>query len=135
MNERVNEPQDGRGLGTLISDLAQQVTTLLQTEGKLLRSEMCDKLSKVGAGAIEVLGGTICLLAALMVLLQALVIALAQAGLGAGWSSLLVGVAVAILGMVLLRTGAAALKPSELTPERTQEQFKRDVDVVKEQLK
>ena len=64
MNERLNESPAGRGLGTLISDLAQQVTTLLQTEGKLLRSEMSDKLSKVAAGAIEVLGGAICLLAA-----------------------------------------------------------------------
>ena len=80
----MNESNDGRGLITLVSDLAQQVTTLLQTESKLLRSEMTDKLSRFGAGAVEVLGGAICLLAALMVLLQALVIALANAGLGAG---------------------------------------------------
>ena len=70
-----------------------------------------------------------------MVLLQALVIALAEAGLGAGWSSLLVGVIVAILGVVLLRTGMASLNPSDLTPERTQDQLKRDVRAVKEQLK
>jgi hypothetical protein len=131
----MNESNDGRGLITLVSDLAQQVTTLLQTESKLLRSEMTDKLRRLGAGAVEVLGGAICLLAALMVLLQALVIALANAGLGAGWSSLLVGVVVAVLGVFLLRSGAETMKPSELTPERTQEQFKRDVRVVKEQLK
>ena len=81
------------------------------------------------------LGGAICLMAALMVLLQALVIALANAGLGAGWSSLLVGVIVAVLGVVLLRTGAASLSPSELNPDRTEDQLKRDVRVVKEQLK
>src|SRR3954452_5885524 len=131
----MNENPDSRSLSTLISDLAQQVTGLLQTEGKLLRAEMTEKLTKAGAGAIEVLGGAICLLAALMVLLQALVIALADAGLGAGWSSLLVGVLVAILGVVLLRTGTASLNPSDLTPDRTQDQLKRDVRVVKEQLK
>jgi Putative Actinobacterial Holin-X, holin superfamily III len=129
------ENPDSRSLSALISDLAQQVTGLLQTEGKLLRAEMTEKLTKAGAGAIEVLGGAICLLAALMVLLQALVIALADAGLGAGWSSLLVGVLVAILGVVLLRTGTASLNPSDLTPDRTQNQLKRDVRVVKEQLK
>jgi hypothetical protein len=64
-----------------------------------------------------------------------LVIALADAGLGAGWSSLLVGVIVAVLGVVLLRTGAAGLNPFELNPERTENQLKRDVRVVKEQLK
>jgi len=129
------ENTDTRSLVTLVGDLAQQVTQLLQTEGKLLRAEMTEKLTKAGAGAIEVLGGAICLLAALLVLLQALVIALAQAGLGAGWSSLLVGVIVAILGVVLMRNGSANMKPSDLTPERTQDQFKRDVRAVKEQLK
>jgi hypothetical protein len=127
--------QDSRGLTTLIGDLAQQVTTLLQTEGRLLRAEISEKLGKVGAGAIQVLGGAVCLLAALMVLLQALVIALAEAGLGAGWSSLLVGVVVAILGVILLRSGTASMNPAELTPDRTQSQLKQDVRVVKDQLK
>ena len=126
---------DNRSLVTLVGDLAQQVTQLLQTEGKLLRAEMTEKLTKAGAGAIEVLGGAICLLAALLVLLQALVIALAEAGLGAGWSSLLVGVIVAILGVFLMRNGSASLNPSDLTPERTQDQLKRDVRAVKEQLR
>jgi hypothetical protein len=33
----MNEHQDSRGVATLLSDLAQQVTTLLQTEARLLR--------------------------------------------------------------------------------------------------
>ena len=131
----MNDGQDSRSLTGLVTDLAQQVTSLLQTEGKLLRTELSEKASKAGAGAIEVLGGAICLMAALIVLLQALVIALANTGLGAGWSSLLVGGAVAIFGIVLLRSGSAAIAPSELTPGRTQEQLKRDVGVVKEQIK
>ncbi|TIT29639.1 MAG: phage holin family protein [Mesorhizobium sp.] len=125
--------QDNRGLTTLIGDLAQQVTTLLQTESRLLRAEMSESLSKVGA--VEFLGGAICILAALIVLLQALVIALANAGLGPGWSSLLVGIAVAILGIFLLRSGTASMAPSELTPDRTQDQLKRDARVIKEQIK
>ena len=131
----MNENQDSRSVPTLLSDLAQQATTLVQTEARLLRAEMSEKFSKVGSGAVEILGGAICLLAALMVLLQALVIALANAGLGAGWSSLLVGVVVALVGYMLLRAGAKTIQPSELTPERTQEQFKQDIQVVKEQLK
>lgn len=131
----MKDPQDNRSLGTLVGDLAQQVTTLLQTEGKLFRTEMSDKMSQIGVAAVEVLGGAICLIAALVVLLQALVIALAKAGLGEGWSSLLVGVVVALLGIVLLRSGRAMLTTSDLTPDRTQEQLKRDARVVKEQLK
>ena len=131
----MNDAPDVRSLGTLVSDLAQQVTTLLQTEGKLLRAELGENARKAGAGAIEVLGGAICILAALMVLLQALVIALANAGMGAGWASLLVGIVVAALGALLLRNGSAALSPSELTPDRTQEQFKRDARIVKDQIR
>ncbi|MER8422090.1 phage holin family protein, partial [Mesorhizobium sp. M1329] len=108
---------------------------LLQTESRLLRAEMSEKVSKAGAGAVEVIGGAICLLAALMVLLQALVIALASAGLGAGWSSLLVGVVVAVLGVILLRSGKASMAPSELTPDRTQDQLKRDARVIKDQIR
>jgi hypothetical protein len=130
----MNDASDGRGLGTLVSDLAQQITTLLKTEGRLLRAELGENARKAGAGAIEVLGGAICILAALMVLLQALVIALANAGMGAGWASLLVGVAVAVVGAILVRTGSAALNPSELTPDRTQEQLKLDARVVKDQI-
>jgi hypothetical protein len=126
--------QDGRSLATLVSDLAQQVTNLLQTEGRLLRAEVSEKAAKAGAGAVEVLAGALCLLAALMVLLQALVIALANAGLGAGWSSLLVGIVVAVLGVFLLRSGTASMAPSELAPDRTQEQLKRDARVIKDQV-
>ncbi|MER8474536.1 phage holin family protein [Mesorhizobium sp. M1163] len=131
----MTDNQDTRSLTTLVSDLAQQVTILLQTESRLLRAEMSEKVSKAGAGAVEVMGGAICLLAALMVLLQALVIALASAGLGAGWSSLLVGVVVAVLGVILLRSGKASMAPSELTPDRTQDQLKRDARVIKEQIR
>jgi hypothetical protein len=131
----MKEMQDTRSLTTLISDLAQQATSLLQTESRLLRAEMSDKFKQAGAGAAEVLGGAICLLAALLVLLQALIVALTKAGLGAGWSSLLVGVVVAILGVILLRTGMSSMDPANLKPERTQDQLSRDARVLKEQLK
>ncbi|MER9758339.1 phage holin family protein, partial [Mesorhizobium sp. M0166] len=50
----MTDNQDTRSLTTLVSDLAQQVTTLLQTESRLLRAEMSEKVSKAGAGAVEV---------------------------------------------------------------------------------
>ena len=45
---------DDRSLATLISDLVQQLSTLVQTEGKLLRSEVRESGKKITAGAIEV---------------------------------------------------------------------------------
>src|SRR5690606_28431601 len=83
---------DDRSFAALISDLVQQLSTLVQTEGRLLRSELTQGAHKAGAGAMEIAAGAILLLAALIVLLQALIVALANLGLGAGWSSLLVGI-------------------------------------------
>ncbi len=126
---------DDRSLTTLVADLAAQGGTLVRTEAKLLRAELTEKLGKVGTSAVEILGGAICLLAALMVLLQALVIALANLGLGGGWASLLVGVAVAALGLVLIRAGRASLELEEIQPEKTMNQVQQDARVLREQVK
>src|SRR4029077_5104978 len=120
---------------TLLSDLAQQASTLVQTEIRLLRVELSEKIALMGTGGAEVLAGALCLLAALLILLQALVIALAKLGLGPGWASLLVGIVVAAIGAFLVRNGSAQLSPANLTPTRTQEQVTRDLRVAKEQLK
>ncbi len=131
----MNPNGDPRSVPTLVSDLATQATTLIQTEMRLLKAEMSEKLGHVRNGAIEVVAGAICLLAALLVLLQALVVALAELGLGAGWASLLVGVAVAVLGVILVRTGSSNMSVENLTPDRTQEQLSKDARVVKEQVR
>ena len=126
---------DDRSVGTLFSDLAQQVSDLIQTEIRLLRAELSEKITQMGAGGAEVLAGALCLFAALLILLQALVVALTKLGLGAGWASLLVGVVVGALGVFLVRNGSAQLSPSNLMPTRSQEQVARDLRVAKEQLK
>ncbi|HEV7414860.1 phage holin family protein [Tianweitania sediminis] len=128
------EPQDNRGVGSLISDLIQQVSTLVQTEIRLLRSEMGDKMKLAVSGITEMLAGAILLMAALLVLLQALVVALSEF-MDPAWASLLVGVVVAIIGVVLVRRGTANLEPSNLMPDQTTHQLGKDATVVKEQFK
>jgi hypothetical protein len=127
--------KDNRSVATLLSDLVQQLSTLVQTEGRLLRSELTHSAHKAGAGAMEVAAGAILLLAALLVLLQALVVALANLGLGAGWSSLLVGVAVAIFGAMLVKRGTTNMSSSELAPTRTADQLGKDASLLKEQIR
>ena len=55
-------------------------------------------------------------------------------GLGAGWSSLLVGVVVGVIGVVLLQQGRSLLGEG-LIPKRTQTQVQRDAEMLKEQVK
>ncbi|TGS54610.1 phage holin family protein, partial [Mesorhizobium sp. M1D.F.Ca.ET.183.01.1.1] len=44
-------------------------------------------------------------------------------------------VVVAGLGVILMRTGMASMAPSELTPDRTEEQLRRDAAMIKEQAR
>jgi len=125
---------DSRSLPTLLADLTQQGSALIQTELRLLRAEMSEKLAQVGAASVKVLAGALCLVAALLILLQALIIALARFGLDPAWTSLLVGIVVAVLGAVLIRRGTSQLAPLHLSPTRTEAQLSQDLRAVKDQV-
>jgi xanthine/uracil permease len=125
---------EGRSIPQLLSDFTGDLTTLLRKESELVRAEFSEKLGQVARGGGEIAAGAICLLAALLVLLQALVIALSKV-MDPAWASLLVGVLVAVIGVVLLRAGAKTAKLSELTPDRTMRQMEKDVQLAKEQVK
>ena len=55
---------DGRSLPELLVDLAQQSSRLVQTEVRLLRAELSDKLAQVGRASVEILAGALCFFAA-----------------------------------------------------------------------
>ena len=125
---------DSRSVPELLADLVRSVPELVRQEIQLLRSEMSDKLTQVEIGLGSIVAGGILLFAALLVLLQAIVIALTEL-VGPGWASLIVGVAVAAVGAVLLKKGIDQMKLSSLMPERTTNQLRQDVDLAKEQTR
>jgi hypothetical protein len=126
--------RDTRSVPTLVGDLLNQVSMLVQTEGRLLRTEMSNKISQAENGGLAIIAGAIFLLVALMVLVQALVVALTEMGMDAGMASLLVGVVLALVGGILVMTGKSRLSPSKLAPEHTQKQLKRDARMAREQF-
>lgn len=128
------EPKSAQPLPDLIADLGRDVSSLVSKEAGLLRSEVDEKFSNLQTAGGSLAAGAICLLAALLVLLQALIVALTNIGLGAGWSSLLVGVVVAVIGVFLLQQGRSLLGEG-LIPKRTQTQVQRDAEMLKEQVK
>lgn len=126
------EPSESRSLPQLLSDLTHDVTTLVRQEAELARAEISEKLHQLGKGAGEVIAGAICLLAALLVLLQAVVVALAN-WIGPGWASLVVGLVVAIIGAILVKMGTSNM--SDLEPERTTRQVRKDANLAREHLR
>ncbi|MBB3997723.1 phage holin family protein [Aureimonas pseudogalii] len=128
------EPREARSVPDLIGDVLRETTELFRTEGKLIRAEISDKITQVQIGGGSIAAGAICLLVALIVLAQALVIALAHV-VGAGWSALIVGVAIALVGVALLAKGKKELETVSLTPDRTVEQLQKDGRLVKDQTR
>jgi membrane-associated PAP2 superfamily phosphatase len=121
-----------RSLAGLVSDLVRQLSALVQTEGKLLRSELRESGGRIGTGVLEVLVGVALLVPALVILLQALVDLLVRSGLGAGWSAVIVGGTVATVGLLTLLHGRKNLSADTLAPHRSATQLRKDADLVKE---
>jgi len=119
--------QQDRSLGELFGDLSREITTLVRQEMALARTEMSQKLSRLGKDAGFVAAGGLVAYAGLLTLIAALVIILHQAGLALWASALLVGLVVAGVGGFLVVRGLNALKQEDLTPRETLASLKEDV--------
>ena len=120
---------------SVITQVFSEVAYLLQTEIRLARAEIAEKLRGAAHGATFLGIAAILLLAGLFVLLLAAVRWLEVAGLPNQWGLLLVGGVVVSIGIALALKGANNLKGSALVPDRTIEQVRADLAVVKEQVK
>jgi len=124
-----------RSVPDLLGDLVNQTSTLVRKEIQLVRAEVNDKVSLLGAAGAGLVIGAFLLLASLIVLLQAAVAALIEyAGLSATVSALIVAIVVAVIGYIMLRRALDKIKASSLTPDRTVAQLSRDAAVIKEQV-
>ena len=132
------EPNDQKSLPDLIVDALKETSELVQTETRLIRSEISDKITQVEVGGGSIAAGAICLLVALITLTAALVAAVSKIGtpdIGPGWAALIVGGVLAIIGVVLLFKGRKDLAPGNLVPDRTARQLKKDSKLVQEQTR
>ena len=123
-----------RPLGSLFTDVVSEITHLFRTELRLARAEMNEKVSRAANSGALIGAGAVVLLPAVFILLLAIVRWLAVAGIPEQWGLLLVGAAVAVLGVALLMTGINNLKGPALVPKRTIEQVRADVSLAKEQV-
>ena|SRR5215216_2066445 len=124
-----------RPLTSLFTDTVAEVTHLFQTEIRLVRAEINEKLSRAANSGVLIAAGAIVMIPAVFILLLAVVRWLAVAGLPEHWGLLLVGLVIAALGVVLLMKGINNLKGSALVPRRSIEQVRADLSIAKEQVR
>jgi uncharacterized membrane protein YqjE len=130
----LSQPLRRPGVVTLATAAFSQTADLLQTEFRLAKAELAEKLTALRAGLIMILIGAIFLIAALGMILQALVSILITAGVAPSVAILLVAGAAAVIGLVLFLMGQNRLNSAELSPDRTLNSLSRDSRMVKETL-
>ncbi len=120
----------GAGVADLLGQLGGDIAGLVRKEAELARAEVSQKLNAAGKAVADIAAGGLLLVAALLVLLQALVLALSKI-MDPIWASLLVGVAVAAVGYLLLRAGMKAISLRGLAPDRSARQLAKDAELMK----
>lgn len=131
-NERGSNDRDA-SLGQLFSELSEDMSTLIRQEIKLAKAETQETIGQGVNSVIFMVAGGVVLYAGLIVFLIAIGAALAlvmDPWLAYG----IVGVAVMLIGVVLLLSGRSKLQELSLTPEKTIETLKNDAQWAKEQI-
>jgi hypothetical protein len=122
----------GPSMGGLLADLAADVMSLAQAEGRLAKAEVIDRGQKIARG-VAMLGAALAvLIVAGVILAGALTAALAPV-VGPAAAALIVGLCIGVLGIMLLMAGRRRLGGG-VTPVRTMAQVRRDGQLVRDKL-
>ena len=131
----MQHPSDERSLGELFADLARETGTLVSREVALARTELTEKATQVGKDVAYLAVGGLVAYAGLLAIIAAVILVLAANGVPLWVSALVVGLAVAIVGYVLVQRGLTALRRQDFAPRQTLETLKEDTRWAKEQIR
>jgi len=118
----------------LIADVVYEVTGLLQTELRLVRVEMSEKLSKLANGGVMIGVAAALIIAGLGVAFLAVTEWLVVAGLTRQWALTLVALVALGIGGIIAMRGVANIKETELVPERSLQNVREDVHTIKDHV-
>jgi putative copper export protein len=120
-------------IGQLFGQLTQDMGLLVRQEAQLAKSEVQQKISRAMRDLVSLATGGVVVLLGALALTAALILILAgPVGMSPWLSALLVGVALAAVGYVMLQRGLRDLKRTDPTPRRTVESIKEDIQWAKE---
>ena len=132
------EDKTERSLPTLLSDLSRETIELVRQEIALGRAEIFEKISTAERGLVSVAIGAAILLAGIFILLQAVVNGVAMVlppDLAPWLAPLIVGIVIAVIGYIMVKSGSSRLQPDNLMPQRTMDSLRRDKAVAQEKVR
>jgi hypothetical protein len=124
-----------RSLIDLVRELRDETTDLVRSEVKLAKTEVSEKVARVGRNSVYITIGSVIASAALVVLMlagaagayAALVEFADMSHMVAGWlGPLLVGLLGAVIGYIFIQKGISTIKSEGVAPERTAESLRED---------
>ena len=133
--------RDGTDLRDAVSSFAGEIGTLVRQEVDLARCELAEKAerakegaTRIGAGGAFALVGVFTLAAAAVLGLTLLLVQWLPPIAAAAVSAAIVGLILAVVGMVLMKNGGERLSPKQLLPKRTLESIKEDARWARRQI-
>jgi hypothetical protein len=118
----------------LLGAVIDGTTTLVRQELRLAQAETAQKLHHAKMQLIAIIAGLLLGFCALLILLQALVVSLALT-MPAWLASVIVGGALAIGAVVLVKYGQSDLDAEHLKPKRAIRSVQKDKDMVMEKAR
>lgn len=122
---------DSRGLMDIVNNLIGDFRALLRQEIELVRAEVSQKVSRMGASAAVIAVGAAFAFAGMLALLACAIIALA---LIIPWwaSTLAIGGFLVLLGGILAAVGLQRLRNTEIAPKRFTRSVRRDARAIEQ---
>jgi len=123
-----------RPIGHLLTDVVNEVTGLMQTELRLIKAEMNEKVGKLANGGVLLGVAAVCLIAGVGIAFLAVTEWLIVAGLAREWSLTIVALAALVIGGLIAMRGISKIKSTEMMPERSLHQMRQDIHTIKEHV-
>lgn len=123
--------RERESFGDLLGQLANQSAALVRDEITLARQEMNEKVESLRSGVIVVAAGAVVALVSLFALCAAAIIGLGHY-VGMGWSALIIGAVLAIVGGITIFVGLNNIKQTSLKPKQTIQTLEEDKKWLKE---
>lgn len=123
-----DEPLERESATGLLSRLLSDFTALFRNEVALAKAELAELTDSAKAAVVAIAVAAVVLLGGLLALLAAAILALAEV-LAPWLAALIVGIVLAIVGVLLIRSAGQKLKPSKHL-DRVRESVRQDAEVI-----
>ncbi|MEX2541391.1 MAG: phage holin family protein [Trueperaceae bacterium] len=122
-----------RSLGDVLSDLFRDGSDLIRQEIDLAKTEMRENVSRIARDGVGIAIGGALAFVGLLALVAAAILGLAEV-MPAWAAALVVGAALALIGLVMVMANLRAMRETGLTPRKTMETIREDARMVKEKF-